>query len=200
MIGCFPRRRSHSSSDPPPFTGSTATVFADVGDGVGAGLETLDHPAADLKNFNSIYDVPCSDSETPIFSAAFSGEDCDNEGSSAGNLISTAMASSRLFSPSPGRSNSIIESAAISVGPGCAAVAVPTYSADPYRDFLQSMEEMAAALGIGGGGDLRDMAALRQLLLCYLAINSEHVHKYIVSSFADLLLALAVAGDEREVG
>ncbi|CAL9116088.1 unnamed protein product [Musa textilis] len=101
--------------------------------------------------------------------------------------LSSAIASRRLLPASPGRSNSIVDSAAVAVGAGT-GVPVPTYSPDPYRDFRRSMEEMVAALGL----DARDHRAhLHELLLCYLALNRKHAHKYIVSAFADLLLALA---------
>ncbi|URD76906.1 hypothetical protein MUK42_31971 [Musa troglodytarum] len=158
-----------------------------------------------FKNFNSLYD-PASDSETlaptlpsSAVAAAAAGSSftssCDapdDDGGGGGSWpserdLSSAIASRRLLPASPGRSNSIVDSAAVAVGAGT-GVPVPTYSPDPYRDFRRSMEEMVAALGL----DARDHRAhLHELLLCYLALNRKHAHKYIVSAFADLLLALA---------
>ncbi|EHA8591978.1 putative transcription repressor OFP12-like [Cocos nucifera] len=108
--------------------------------------------------------------------------------------LSTAIASHRFFPASPGPSNSIVDSAAVAVGVLGAGVAVPTYSPDPYWEFRRSMEEMVAALGL----DLRAHAAhLHELLLCYLALNRKHAHKYIVGAFADLIVGLAAAETRR---
>ncbi|OAY70860.1 Transcription repressor OFP12 [Ananas comosus] len=109
--------------------------------------------------------------------------------------LSTAIASRRFFPASPGRSKSIVDSAAVAVVGVGTGVAVPTYSPDPYGDFRRSMEEMVAALGL-------DAAArrthLHELLLCYLALNSKRTHKYIIGAFADLLLGLAPAAAASE--
>ncbi|CAL9755221.1 unnamed protein product [Musa acuminata subsp. burmannicoides] len=157
-----------------------------------------------FKNFNSLYD-PGSDTETlaltlssPAAAAAGSSfssscdapDDADAGGSCPSERdLSTAIASRRLLPASPGLSNSIVDSAAVTVGVG-AGVAVPTYSPDPYWDFRRSMEEMVAALGLDAGAH---RAHLHDLLLCYLALNRKHAHKYIISAFADLLLTLASA-------
>ncbi|CAA7040059.1 unnamed protein product [Microthlaspi erraticum] len=62
-------------------------------------------------------------------------------------------------------------------------------SPDPYRDFGRSMREMVEARDL-----TRDVAAdreyLQELLFCYLSLNPEHTHKFIVSAFADTLLWL----------
>lgn len=50
------------------------------------------------------------------------------------------------------------------------------------------MEETVTSVGLDAAGDHR---RLHELLLCYLALNRKHAHKYIVSAFSDLLLALA---------
>lgn len=36
----------------------------------------------------------------------------------------------------------------------------------------------------------RNWEILHELLLCYLALNPKHTHKYIVGAFADLLVNL----------
>ncbi|XP_042441944.1 transcription repressor OFP12-like [Zingiber officinale] len=114
--------------------------------------------------------------------------------------LSSAIASRRLLPASPGRSNSIVDSSAAPAAfgiRGISAAAVPTYSPDPYGDFRRSMEEMVAALGLDAAGDHR-ARRLHELLLCYLTLNRKHAHKYIVSAFFDLLLALAAATSAAE--
>ncbi|KAI9119260.1 hypothetical protein K1719_009935 [Acacia pycnantha] len=130
-----------------------------------------------IKNFNSLYD-PTSDHSVN------SANEPD---------LATAFASRRFFFSSPGRSNSIVESSAAA---GCQkkkvldnSVAVLTFSPDPYLDFRRSMQEMVEARP-----ELMDVNSnwevLHELLLCYLALNPKHTHKYIVGSFADLLVNL----------
>ncbi|XP_042443384.1 transcription repressor OFP12-like [Zingiber officinale] len=114
--------------------------------------------------------------------------------------LSSAIASRRLLPASPGRSNSSVDSSAAPAAfgiRGISAAAVPTYSPDPYGDFRRSMEEMVAALGLDAAGDHR-ARRLHELLLCYLTLNRKHAHKYIVSAFFDLLLALAAATSAAE--
>ncbi|KHN10677.1 hypothetical protein glysoja_019108 [Glycine soja] len=115
----------------------------------------------------------------------------------------TAFASQRFFFTSPGRSNSIVESAN-TTDADCfihdsdereakalldSSIAVTKYSPDPYADFRQSMEEMVAARP-----ELMDVASkwreLHELLLCYLALNPKSTHKFILRAFSDFLLSL----------
>ncbi|PKU80099.1 hypothetical protein MA16_Dca025717 [Dendrobium catenatum] len=175
MLGCFYGQRRPSSIPPPLPNISTSSS---------------DYPSdVLLSNFNSLYD-PISFPHTPTHSSSQTGlkriiDDPD--------AISSAISTRRLFPAFPGRSKSIIDSAAVSVGVLGSAVAVPTYSPEPYWDFRRSMEEMVAALGVGAHIDL---AMLRELLLCYLSLNRKHAYKYIVTAFADLLLGLSTtAGD-----
>ncbi|EMS62871.1 hypothetical protein CFC21_065037 [Triticum aestivum] len=67
------------------------------------------------------------------------------------------------------------------------SVAVPMDSADPYGDFLSSMEEMVAA------HELRGWDALEELLVWYLRVNAKHHHPLIVSAFVDLLVRLTTS-------
>ncbi|XP_054790155.1 transcription repressor OFP12-like [Prosopis cineraria] len=128
-----------------------------------------------VKNFNSLYD---------------SASDFSNAGNEPD--LATAFASRRFFFSSPGRSNSIVESSA-AAGQNRKvfnnSVAVPTFSPDPYVDFRRSMQEMVEARP-----ELMDVNSnweiLHELLLCYLALNPKHTHKYIVGAFADLLVNL----------
>lgn len=55
-------------------------------------------------------------------------------------------------------------------------------SKDPYGDFRSSMEEMVTAHG------LRDWPSLRELLHCYLRLNEQKTHGFIVLAFVDLLM------------
>lgn len=61
------------------------------------------------------------------------------------------------------------------------SVVVVLASEDPYRDFKLSMEEMVDAHGA------RDWAQLEGLLLCYLRLNEERNHKFIMMAFVDLV-------------
>ncbi|KAI0523335.1 hypothetical protein KFK09_005730 [Dendrobium nobile] len=175
MLGCFNGQR-RPSSIPPPLPNISTSSDDDPSDVL-------------FSNFNSLYD-PISFPHTPTQSSSQTGlkriiDDPD--------AISSAISTRRLFPAFPGRSKSIIDSAAVSVGVLGSAVAVPTYSPEPYWDFRRSMEEMVAVLGVGAHIDL---AMLRELLLCYLSLNRKHAYKYIVTAFADLLLGLSTtAGD-----
>jgi uncharacterized protein (TIGR01568 family) len=62
--------------------------------------------------------------------------------------------------------------------------AVVKASTDPRKDFRESMEEMIAAKGIRGAGDLED------LLACYLAVNAAKHHDLIVEVFEDIWTSL----------
>ncbi|CAN1143854.1 Transcription repressor OFP13 [Linum perenne] len=65
------------------------------------------------------------------------------------------------------------------------AVAVAVDSRDPLVDFRNSMEEMVEALG------LKDWESMEKLLNCYLKVNEEGNHGYVVGAFVDLLVGLA---------
>ncbi|XP_039114852.1 transcription repressor OFP12-like [Dioscorea cayenensis subsp. rotundata] len=146
-----------------------------------------------FKNFNSLYDPLTATSESDTL---FNGSTSASASESETQLdLATAIASRRLFPSAPGPSNSIVDSAAVPIGSSGSAsgLAVPTYSPDPYADFRRSMEEMVAALGLGLAG----RAELQELLLCYLALNRRHAHKYIVGAFADLLVGLSAASGSK---
>ncbi|XP_044946366.1 transcription repressor OFP13-like [Hordeum vulgare subsp. vulgare] len=67
------------------------------------------------------------------------------------------------------------------------SVAVPVDSADPYGDFLSSMDEMVAA------HELRGWDALEELLVWYLRVNTKNHHPLIVRAFVDLLTGLTAS-------
>ncbi|KAK9723596.1 hypothetical protein RND81_05G010700 [Saponaria officinalis] len=55
-------------------------------------------------------------------------------------------------------------------------------SKNPSEDFRRSMEEMVEAHG------LKDLQGLEELLSCYLKINDQINHSYIMAAFIDLLI------------
>jgi len=108
--------------------------------------------------------------------------------------FSSVFASQRFFFSSPGSSNSITESPSNDTLPcnsliprGGSVKRVPKYSVNPYVDFLCSMQEMIQSqkqvLDVTNDWDY-----LHELLLCYLALNPTHTHKYIVQAFTHLLV------------
>ncbi|PON55243.1 Ovate protein family, C-terminal [Parasponia andersonii] len=145
-----------------------------------------------IRNFNSLYeDAIDSTSKSltnspPSLSATYDYDD-------GAVAVAAAFASRRFFFSTPGRSNSIVDSAAAAEPDEAAAtlfgnsVAVPTFSPDPYADFRRSMQEMVEAR------ELMDVQKsnweyLHELLLCYLALNPKTMHKFIIGAFADLLV------------
>ncbi|XP_051127586.1 transcription repressor OFP12-like [Andrographis paniculata] len=105
------------------------------------------------------------------------------------DFVSAAFASHRFFCSSPGSSNSILEppppAAAVAGG-----VVVQKYSSDPYTDFRKSMVEMIQSRDSGDG----DWEFLFELLSCYLALNPEHTHRFIMAAFADVIAVAATSG------
>ncbi|GLJ17202.1 hypothetical protein SUGI_0297870 [Cryptomeria japonica] len=63
------------------------------------------------------------------------------------------------------------------------SVAIMMYSTDPYIDFKKSMLEMIEAHNL----NIRDWSSLQELLCCYLKLNHNTAHKFIVAAFLDLL-------------
>ncbi|MQL93714.1 hypothetical protein Taro_026375 [Colocasia esculenta] len=219
---CFSKLMSCSSS---PFTHDRSLQdMPDEEDS--APSSSSSSPAAVFKNvYNSLYDPaaaapsfslpsPSSSSDThpPSNSATFTtttttsataAAAADSDDSTDAEVLSSAIASRRLLPPSsPGLSNAIADPSAFTFGVG---VAVPTYSPDPYGDFRRSMEEMAAAMGLlGPEGSVvaarRRRERLYELLLCYLALNRRHAHKFIVGAFTDFLVGIAEGAEAGEEG
>jgi uncharacterized protein (TIGR01568 family) len=110
--------------------------------------------------------------------------------------FASAFASQRFFFSSPGSSKSIteIESPLNNTQPckslipkGGSVKRVPKYSINPYDDFLCSMQEMIQSQQ-QVFDVTNDWDYLHELLLCYLALNPTHTHKYIVQAFTHLLV------------
>ncbi|KAK3157632.1 hypothetical protein QOZ80_2AG0125360 [Eleusine coracana subsp. coracana] len=65
--------------------------------------------------------------------------------------------------------------------------AVQVTSGAPRADFLESMVEMAGAMGVDPRRGAADVAALQELLLCYIAVNDHDALTDIIGAYADLL-------------
>jgi uncharacterized protein (TIGR01568 family) len=147
--------------------------------------------------------------------------------------FSNAIASRRFFFASPGRSNSIVDSAeraapprpshggqpatsdnnaralrraAINAFPATGSMSkhaprpattgrlryedihpLPVTSSAPRADFLESMVEMADAMGLDPRRGVGDVAALQELLLIYITVNERGALGDIIGAYADLL-------------
>lgn len=122
--------------------------------------------------------------------------------------VANAFASQRFFFSTPGHSNSIIQSSSSSSPVQKQkqkqrhsykqsllirnSVAVSTDSPDPFTDFRRSMQEMVEAHPQLTDPDSDDpnWEMLHQLLLCYLSLNPNNTHNFILAAFAHLLLTL----------
>ncbi|KAJ1696265.1 hypothetical protein LUZ63_004777 [Rhynchospora breviuscula] len=107
------------------------------------------------------------------------------------NVDVRSIRSDRLFFEPPGStSSSIIQKSAPTKqakdsGPFKESIVLTVDSADPYKDFRESMQEMVAAHGI------KDWEGLEKLLGMYLRLNAKSTHGLIVGAFVDLLVAMA---------
>ncbi|XP_074562001.1 uncharacterized protein LOC141818390 [Curcuma longa] len=70
--------------------------------------------------------------------------------------------------------------------------AVVKASADPQRDFRESMVEMIVENGITGSGDLAELLAL------YLSLNSGEFHGLIVKVFQQILFDLKFIFSQKQ--
>ncbi|KAM1042023.1 hypothetical protein FF1_031179 [Malus domestica] len=169
-----------------------------------------------IKNFNSLYDDKSTlfDSTTTtsksLSSSLLSTPDDYSDTDAPAPDFATAFASRRFFFSSPGLSNSIVDQSSFAATSSSSktstsetevrklfinhSVAVPTFSPDPYRDFLRSMQEMVEARErTPDSEDVKKKSNwefLHELLLCYLALNPKSTHKFIIGAFADLLVSL----------
>ncbi|KAK8913826.1 hypothetical protein KSP39_PZI023683 [Platanthera zijinensis] len=114
-----------------------------------------------------------------------------------------AAALGRFFT-SPSTTRSILEEAQLETRRRSSAanrpsisclesVPVVQISVDPSADFRLSMQEMVAARlrrGAGGNESSTDWEFLKELLLCYLELNEERAHKFILAAFFDLIAGI----------
>lgn len=155
-----------------------------------------------IRNFNSLYSTraapPLSSPELHYGSTAYAASTPD---------LSAVYASQRFFISSPGQSNSIIDSLGSSSSSLVSdttsvmknSVAVLTHSPDPYADFRQSMEEMLKAHE-SIDNETSNWEYLHELLLCYMALNPETTHKFIIGAFADLVVDHVYAPAAKRTG
>ncbi|KDP37207.1 hypothetical protein JCGZ_06263 [Jatropha curcas] len=73
-------------------------------------------------------------------------------------------------------------------------IAVIQYSASPADDFRRSMQEMAESR-IEREGKM-DWDFMQELLYCYLDLNEQKSHKFILNAFVDLVVSLRQRSDE----
>ncbi|KAF2307697.1 hypothetical protein GH714_030914 [Hevea brasiliensis] len=150
-----------------------------------------------FKTLNSAYidvgDTPAqswftNSSESASFSTA-SDESAGADEPSLETVIQ-GLRSERLFFE-PGETSSILEEAKAGGGelPFKESVVLSMDSQDPYVDFKKSMEEMVEAHG------LKEREGLEELLCCYLKVNANSNHGYIIGAFVDLL----AEADEEEI-
>lgn len=129
------------------------------------------------KTVNSVYDAISIDSS-------------EVEPCASSTVDVRSIRSDRLFFEPAATSGSIIQKSPPKkqpkdLGPFKESIVLTIDSADPYRDFRESMQEMVAAHGI------KDWEGLEKLLGMYLRLNAESTHGLIVGAFVDLLVAMA---------
>lgn len=131
------------------------------------------------KTVNSVYDAISIDSTEVELCGASSTVDV------------RSIRSDRLFfEPAGSTSGSIIQKSPLTKqskdsGPFQESIVLTVDSADPYKDFRESMQEMVAAHSI------KDWEGLENLLGMYLRLNVKSTHGLIVGAFVDLLVAMA---------
>lgn len=160
-----------------------------------------------IRNFNSLFEdadqeEDCTTSKSLGTSSSLSAASDDYEGITVSADFAAACASRRFFFSTPGRSNSIVDSAGERRSAditllGNSVDAVPTFSPDPYSDFRRSMQEMLeAARGdhatkfSSNNNNNNNWEFLHELLSCYLALNPKSTHKFIIGAFSDLVVSL----------
>ncbi|KAL4296226.1 hypothetical protein GQ457_12G003420 [Hibiscus cannabinus] len=169
----------------------------------------MDESMEAFKNFNPLCQLSSSSSSSSTSkslltpSTRTTTEYSESDADSTPDFASV-FASQRFFFSSPGQSNSIVESPDTRPEPQSktpppavdGGVAVKKYSPDPYKDFRASMQEMIEARNLTDVN--MDWEFLHELLLCYLNLNPENTHKFIVSAFADIVVCLLSSSSSPE--
>lgn len=177
-----------------------------------------------IRNFNSLFEDADQEedyttSKSLSTSSSLSAASDDDEGITVSADFAAAFASRRFFFSTPGRSNSIVDSAGERRSAdvtlfGNSVDAVPTFSPDPYSDFRRSMQEMLEAArgdhatkfssSSCNNNNNNNWEFLHELLSCYLALNPKSTHKFIIGAFSDLVVSLMPSlpdgGERRENG
>ncbi|KAM0926752.1 hypothetical protein ACQ4PT_003328 [Festuca glaucescens] len=163
----LPRTQSFNASPPPPGARTLASIF-------------LDSNESSFTNSSARRGDDCSGSISTTASEASAGG--DDDAAIVGGLLRSS--DRLLFDPvASGATSSILEERSAEAFAGGLAVAFE--SADPYRDFRASMEEMVAAQGVEGWGWLEEM------LGWFLRANGEDTHVAIVAAFVDVIVSIA---------
>uniref|UniRef100_A0A0A9FBN5 Transcription repressor n=1 Tax=Arundo donax TaxID=35708 RepID=A0A0A9FBN5_ARUDO len=173
--------RTQSFRAPSAAAKTIASLFLDSGESSFANSSARTHH------------VDCaSDSTESEASAAAAADDM------ADAIVRGLRSDDRLLFEPQAPSSSILErkppahtghdQAAASFGDG---VAVSFESADPYKDFRASMQEMVAAHRAG------DWEWLERMLAWYLGANGRDSHPAIITAFVDLVVSMEAAGSSR---
>ncbi|CAL4901001.1 unnamed protein product [Urochloa decumbens] len=190
-----PRTQSFRTTTPSAAAKTIASLFL-VDSGESSFANSSARRAADCAS-ESDDDSPSTESEGGASAAAAEADDM------ADAIVRGLRSDDRLLFEPHAPSSSILErkpppaAAAAGGGNGKAAessfgdgdgVAVAFDSADPYRDFRASMEEMVSAHGGVG-----DWEWLERMLAWYLGANGRDTHPAIVTAFVDLVVSMAAA-------
>ncbi|KAM0917198.1 hypothetical protein ACQ4PT_009634 [Festuca glaucescens] len=169
-----PRTESFHAAPPPPGARTLASIF-------------LDSAESSFTNSSARRGDDCSGSISTTASEASAGGDDTAVVADDADIVGGLLRSSDrlLFDPgASGATRSILEEKS-SAEAFLGGLAVAFESADPYRDFRASMEEMVAAHGVEGWGWLEEM------LGWYLRANGEDTHAVIVAAFVDVIVSIA---------
>ncbi|XAR69806.1 hypothetical protein NMG60_11001530 [Bertholletia excelsa] len=138
-----------------------------------------------LKTMNAAF----IDTPEPWSALSYSGRfpEATAEGAESVEAVIAGLRTAERLFFEPGETSSILGEAKSRGSSLQRSVAVAVESCDPFGDFKRSMEEMVEAHG------LKDWEGLEELLSCYLRVNCESNHGYIVGAFVDLLVGLGFA-------
>ncbi|XP_010525709.1 PREDICTED: transcription repressor OFP15-like [Tarenaya hassleriana] len=125
------------------------------------------------------------------FSSSAAASEPPEEPESIENVIERLKSSKRLIFGRKGESNSILEEAN---RPRNGFMLLSLESNDPYADFKRSMEEMVETHKLH-----KDWKSLEKLLYWFLRVNAKSSHGYIFAAFVDLLVGLALKGQNDVV-
>ncbi|PNT73240.1 transcription repressor OFP13 [Brachypodium distachyon] len=187
-----PRTQSfHHAALPPPGAPRTlASIFLDSAESSFTSSSARQHED----------DCSADDSLSSTASEASAAGEADDSAIVVGGL--RIRSSDRLlFDPAAGASatSSILEEKPLAARARArdhevfvGGLAVAFESANPYRDFRASMEEMLdAAHGVGAGFLGCGWGWLEEMLGWYLRANGEDTHGAIVAAFIDVIVAIA---------
>lgn len=154
---------------------------------ISAKLSDIDRFLAD--NFKSLYGKDDVDEEAETITAESPrfGDPVPRPRSSDRFFVSPGTTSGSLVEESRSTTTSTIaESDAVRVPDQC--VAVLAHSPNPQADFRRSMSEVVEARL--RRDQLVDWGFMEEILLCFLDLNDERSHRFVLSAFVDLVVDL----------